>query len=82
MLYKYILNFNAIKIEVLKNTCDDILHNFRMLSNPVPLVNIAKMCQKNWHTLARVCQNVCQILLISNIFVYNKAKRKQPELCL
>ena len=33
----------------------------RMLSNPVPLVNIANMCQKIWHTLARVCQNVCQI---------------------
>lgn len=48
-------------MEVLKNTCDDILRIFRMLSNPVPLVNIANMCQKNWHTLARVRQNVCQI---------------------
>ena len=40
---------------------DDILIEIRMLSNLVPLVNIANMCQKSWHTLARVCQNVCQI---------------------
>jgi hypothetical protein len=61
---------------------DDILIEIRMLSNPVPLVNIANMCQKSWHTLARVCQNVCQILAISNISVCNNTKRKQLDLCL
>lgn len=55
------MTFYGIIIEVLKNACYDILQIFRMLSNPVPLVNIANMCQKKWHTLARVCQNVCQI---------------------
>lgn len=50
---------------------DDILIETRMLSNPVPLVNIANMCQ-----------NVCQILAISNISVCNNTKRKQLDLCL
>lgn len=72
----------ALKYEVLNNACDDILQIIRMLSNPLPLVNWADVCQQNWHTLARVCQNVCQNRPISTISVYNKRNRKQSELLL
>ena len=36
----------ASKINMLNNACYDILQNIRMLSIPIPLVNLAYMCQK------------------------------------
>jgi hypothetical protein len=52
---------------MLKYACYDILRIIRMLSIPIPLVNLGRMCQNP---------------LIRNIFECNKTKQKQPELRL
>ena len=58
-----------ISLSCLKNTCYEIICCFKKLITSDTIGKLDRFMLEIWHTLAHVCQNVCQIYYISNMSV-------------